>query len=70
MSESPSFKDMMDAGYEAIKGIQADKSLSPDERTELIRLDPTVEQVQRDIADIFAAEEAEARRVRQTLEGG
>lgn len=70
MTEFSSFKDMMDTGYQAVEGIQADTSLTPDEREGLIELDPTVEQVQYEIADIFAAEEAEVRRVRQALQDG
>lgn len=54
---------MIDTGCQAIEGIQADTSLTPDERKGLIRLDPTFEQVKRDIEDIFAAEEAEFKRV-------
>lgn len=70
MSEFSSFKDMLDTGYRAVKSIQADESLTPDERKALVKLDPTVEQVQREIADIFAAEEAEVQRIRQALQDG
>lgn len=65
MSEFSSFKGMMDTGYQAIEGIKADTSLTPDEREGLMKLDPTVEKAQREIADIFAAEEAEAKRIQQ-----
>lgn len=65
MSEFSSFKDMADTGYRAVEGIQADASLTSDEQEVLINLDPTVDEAQRDIADIFAAEEAEAKRIQQ-----
>ena len=61
MDKYSSFKDMMDAGYRAISGIQTDNTLEPKEKEVLLDLDPTIEEIQHSIADLFAADEAAAR---------
>jgi hypothetical protein len=58
MSEFESFHKMVEAGYDAIAGIDDDATLTPGQKLDLIGLDPTIQAVRRGIAEILAAEEA------------
>lgn len=67
MSESMNYRELWESGYQAFSTIKSDESLSPDEKTILIDLDPTIAQIRNEIANLFAEEDAEAERARGAL---